>query len=183
LPFELDLSPERVDPNLEDKLWAERDGILAWAVRGCLKWQKEGLAPSPRIKSASAGYRKDCDLFGEYIEEQCVLNKSARISQRILWEGYQEWCEDNGLKHGSKKSFTRKLEDRGVVAAGWKGRERLYSGIRERRLNDDVGPESARHTITGLGAVSGFSPIEESLRTKPGKDPTSCELVVEGGAA
>jgi P4 family phage/plasmid primase-like protien len=184
LPFELDLKPDEVDPQLEDKLWAERDGILAWAVRGCMLWQKEGLTPSPRIKSASAGYRKDCDLFGEYIEEQCVLDKAARIGQRILWQDYQQWCQDNGVKFGSKKAFTRRLEDRGVVPAGWQGKERMYSGIRQRTAKDNAeAAEAVHHAITGSSGVSGFSPIDPSLRTKNGDDPTSCEVVVEGGAA
>ena len=67
VPFELNLSAENVDPQLEENLWEEREGILAWAVRGCLAWQKRGLVPSPRIKAASAMYRKDCDLLGEFL--------------------------------------------------------------------------------------------------------------------
>jgi len=179
VPFELDLAPDEVDPHLEEKLWTEREGILAWAVRGCIRWQKEGLTPSPRIKAASATYRKDCDLFGEFIEELCVLDKSARISQRILWEEYQQWCEDNGVKSGSKKTFTRRLEDRGVVAAGWRGRDRLYSGIRQRTAADNV--EITYHNITGLGGDSGFSSISISSKEKPGNTPSSCEPVAEGG--
>jgi len=179
LPFELDLSPNKVDPNLEEKLWAERDGILAWAVRGCLLWQKEGLTASPRIRGASSSYRKDCDLFGDFMEEHCILDKSARVRQRSLWQTYQDWCEDNGVKYGSKKSFTRKLEDRGVVAAGWQGKDRMYSGVRERTEKDNAEP--LFHCITGSRGNPGFSPIEESLREKTGKTPQSCEMVVEGG--
>jgi putative DNA primase/helicase len=184
LPFELDLKPDEVDPQLEDKLWAERDGILAWAVRGCMLWQKEGLGASPRIKAASAGYRKDCDLFGEYIDEQCVLDKSARVGQRALWQDYQQWCQDNGVKFGSKKAFTRRLEDRGVVPSGWQGKERMYSGIRQRTAKDNAeAAEAAHHVIAGLGGVSGFCSIDNSIGRKTGKTHPSCEVVVEGGAA
>ena len=184
LPFELDLKPDEVDSQLEDKLWAERDGILAWAVRGCMLWQKEGLTPSPRIKAASAGYRKDCDLFGEYIDEQCVLDKSARVGQRALWQDYQQWCQDNGVKFGSKKAFTRRLEDRGVVPSGWQGKERMYSGIRQRTAKDNAeAAEAAHHVIAGLGGVSGFCSIDNSIGRKSCKTPPSCEVVVEGGAA
>jgi hypothetical protein len=34
--------PERRDKHLQQKLLAERDGILAWAVQGCLDWQRHG---------------------------------------------------------------------------------------------------------------------------------------------
>lgn len=43
IPFTVTILPERRDGNLTDKLLAERDGILAWAVAGCLVWQREGL--------------------------------------------------------------------------------------------------------------------------------------------
>ena len=180
LPFELDLSAAEVDPTLEEKLWAERDGILSWAVRGCQMWQREGLEPSPRIRAASAGYRKDCDLFGEFIDEECVLDKSARVSQRILWLSYQSWCFENGVKSGSKKSFTRRLEDRGVISAGWEGKERLYTGVRKRTPEEQAEAQAEAHrTITGSVVNSSFPPREKFLREKPGTTPTSCDSVVE----
>ena len=37
------------DSNLREKLEAELSGILAWAVRGCLEWQKAGLGNAPVV--------------------------------------------------------------------------------------------------------------------------------------
>jgi len=180
LPFELDLSPADVDSELEEKLWSEREGILSWAVTGCLRWQGEGLESSPRIRGASASYRKDCDLFGEFIDEQCVLDKSARVIQRELWRGYQFWCGENGVKAGSKKSFTRKLEERGVVAGGWQGRDRMYSGIRFRALGDETElPPPSHHRISGSESKSTFPPGNSSLREKSGNTPPSCDPAAE----
>jgi len=36
--------PPRPDKDLPERLRAERPGILAWAVQGCLEWQRVGLA-------------------------------------------------------------------------------------------------------------------------------------------
>ena len=47
-----------VDPRsggLRDKLIAELPGILAWAVRGGLLWQKEGLIPPAAVSRLSGG--------------------------------------------------------------------------------------------------------------------------------
>ena len=42
-----------IDYELPEKLKAEYPGILAWAVRGCLKWQAEGLQPPERVRAAT----------------------------------------------------------------------------------------------------------------------------------
>jgi putative DNA primase/helicase len=140
LPFELSIDEHSIDPKLDEKLQAELPGILAWAVEGCIEWQRRGLQPPQRIRAASNAYRKDCDFFGDFLDEGYVLDASARISQRQLWGAYRLWCEDNGFRSGSKKQFTRRLEDRGVTSSGWQGKERTYSGIRERTASDILKP-------------------------------------------
>lgn len=42
-----------MNENLMEELQAEMPGILAWAVRGCLEWQKEGLGIPARVKAAT----------------------------------------------------------------------------------------------------------------------------------
>ncbi|HET7866937.1 MAG TPA: phage/plasmid primase, P4 family, partial [Burkholderiaceae bacterium] len=51
IPFTVTIPPERRDGKLPDKLLKERDGILAWAVQGCGRWQHEGLKPPVRVVS------------------------------------------------------------------------------------------------------------------------------------
>jgi putative DNA primase/helicase len=45
IPFDAVITDAEKDKDLIDKLKAEASGILAWMVRGCLAWQKEGLRP------------------------------------------------------------------------------------------------------------------------------------------
>lgn len=35
------------DPGMKEKLLAERDGILAWPVRGCREWRRAGEVGNP----------------------------------------------------------------------------------------------------------------------------------------
>jgi putative DNA primase/helicase len=42
IPFTKQFAEGSADKNLDATLHAERDGILAWAVRACLEWQREG---------------------------------------------------------------------------------------------------------------------------------------------
>jgi putative DNA primase/helicase len=49
IPFNETIPEKEQDKKLGQKLLAELPGILAWAVRGCLDWQKNGLGnPIPR---------------------------------------------------------------------------------------------------------------------------------------
>jgi len=43
IPFNQQFTGKQRDPKLRQKLEAELSGILAWALRGCLEWQRMGL--------------------------------------------------------------------------------------------------------------------------------------------
>ena len=47
IPFEVQIPPDQRDKKLEAKLRDELPGILAWAVRGCLAWQKDDSLREP----------------------------------------------------------------------------------------------------------------------------------------
>jgi len=140
VPFDLRLAEGDVDIQLEGVLMEEAEGILAWAVRGCQAWQEGGLVSSPRINSASACYRTECDLIGEFLEGY-TLDPQGQISQQTLWDDWRSWCQNNGVREGSKKAFTRKLEGRGVRASGWKEGVRQYSGVRRRTKEEGAIPD------------------------------------------
>jgi putative DNA primase/helicase len=135
IPFDLKLDEQQADHGLEERLMKEAEGILAWAVRGCLMWQQEGLSASPRILRASACYRQECDLLGEFLEAY-VSDPQGQIPQSKLWEEWRTWCEENGVAAGSKKSFTRRLEGRGISSHGWRGGVRQYTGIRVKKTEE-----------------------------------------------
>ena len=58
VPFDARIAPADRDPDLDDKLAAEAEGILAWMVRGCQAWQRDGLAPTDRMREAVESYRE-----------------------------------------------------------------------------------------------------------------------------
>ena len=60
VPFEVQIPPEERDAELPAKLAAESTGILAWAVEGCLQWQKKGL-DAPEAVTGRDGRLPDFD--------------------------------------------------------------------------------------------------------------------------
>src|SRR5262249_49141210 len=81
IPFSRKFSEQERDTDLESRLSAERDGILAWMVEGCLDWQRIGLAPSSRVRRESNTYRKASDLFGEFLDDETITDPAQRVPQ------------------------------------------------------------------------------------------------------
>ena len=81
------------DPTLPARLREEAAGILAWAVRGCLAWQREGLKAPQAIRDATEGYRAEMDVLAAFFEECCVFDKRAEASASELYRAYIRWCD------------------------------------------------------------------------------------------
>lgn len=110
-----DVSPAKMDPDLGRKLQAEAPGILAWAVRGCLMYQAEGLNPPESILAASNAYRTQQDDIGPFLSERCVVEKTMKCSRTALRVEYEKWAEKNGEGDDtlSAKQFASKIRELG----------------------------------------------------------------------
>jgi putative DNA primase/helicase len=113
VPFDVTFEGERQDPDLPAKLDEEAQGILAWAIEGCIEWQEHGLAVPERVKAATARYRTSQDHLGRFIEECCVVEETAYVTARSLRDEYLVWCERQGEKAWSAKAVGAELSDRG----------------------------------------------------------------------
>lgn len=69
IPFTEQIPDDGKDPNLLDKLRAELPGVSAWCVRGCLEWQRIGLAPPAAVAAATEEYRQEEDVIGRFMED------------------------------------------------------------------------------------------------------------------
>ncbi|HCY87851.1 MAG TPA: DNA primase [Desulfobacteraceae bacterium] len=110
-PFEIsfvDRDPDqpherRADVHLGQKLEKEYSGILAWMVRGCLDWQKEGLAPPTAVKEAVKEYRRDEDSVADFIDERCVVGLSYKVTAAAVYADFEEWWKVNVSNRVPKK--------------------------------------------------------------------------------
>jgi len=129
LPFLRKFEDHEKDPKLEEKLMAERDGILMWMLKGTEDYLQVGLGLSPTIRREGAQYRKDSDLLGEFIQDKLTVDPNARIEKSNLFSIWKSWCEVNGCKHGISKTFTQRMAERGYVVVKSNG-QRFYAGVR-----------------------------------------------------
>ena len=114
IPFTVTIPPERRDGRLTEKLLAERDGILAWAVAGCLAWQREGLKPPASVVSATEEYFESEDALGRWIQERCVRDPNAKALTAELFSDWKHWAESAGEFVGAQRRFSDLLITRGV---------------------------------------------------------------------
>lgn len=130
IPFENTIPDDQVDQDLEEKLMAEREGILAWLVEGCLIWQKEGLAPSEKILECTRSYRLESDKVGTFVDECCDVRKDSKEARDTIYECWRSWCADAGIHPLSRNKFTRRLKEvYSVDPDGYIGKARAYVGI------------------------------------------------------
>ena len=114
IPFTVTVPPERRDPHLTDKLLAERDGILAWAVDGCLAWQREGLKPPACVQAATDEYFEAEDALGRWLDERCLRVASAKSLTAELFSDWKQWAEAAGEFVGTQRRFSDLLLTRGL---------------------------------------------------------------------
>jgi len=113
LNFSRRFSDSEVDHSLDELLRSEWEGILAWAVRGCLKWQELGLNPPATVIEAVENYRSQEDVIGLFLGEATA--PEGFVSKKELFLAYQKWTADEGMKFVvTRRQFNKKLVERGT---------------------------------------------------------------------
>ena len=105
IPFEVEIAEDKQDAKLLDKLLQEGEEILAWAIRGCLDWQKEGLGIPAAVKDASQAYREESDVIGRFFDDCCILESGHQTQASLLYQAFRSWCERNGEKGYAANKF------------------------------------------------------------------------------
>ena len=113
IPFEITIPETERDPKMLEKLLQEKEGILAWAVEGCLLWQAEGLGMPAAVKEATAGYRNEMDVILQFISDTCKTGDHLQVPSQELYHALEEWCSSNGEQQITRRRFTQRLKEMG----------------------------------------------------------------------
>lgn len=113
VPFDVVIPDAEQDKTLADKLRAELPGILAWCVRGCLDWQRDGLGLPEEVKAATAAYRDEQDVLGAFLAECCARGPHYRIKAGAIYGGYRDWCKRTGETEVKQRTFGMAMTERG----------------------------------------------------------------------
>ena len=111
VPFTVTIPDEEKDKRLPEKLKTELPGILAWAIRGCLDWQRDGSMAEPdEVRQATATYQREQDIVCSFIAECCRRHGDARVKVSALYEAYGKWSGD---KFMTQPAFNERVRAKG----------------------------------------------------------------------
>ena len=120
IPFLHSVPTSDQDPKLEEKLWAERDGIVHLAMEAL----RDYYYPEEKFPYCRAGeVLKAKWLFGydtlvrDFIEDRCELTAEERIWTRDLFEQYLEYCQERKIEALSFNQFSRCMHSIPTVQA------------------------------------------------------------------
>jgi putative DNA primase/helicase len=108
IPFDVKIPDDECDSDLPEKLKAEWPGILAWAVRGCLRWQAKGLAEPLVARKASDRWYKAADHLKRFVGDVVISAPGHSVPASSLFEHYSQWC----YRNGEEPLTINKLKDR-----------------------------------------------------------------------
>lgn len=114
IPFNVTIPDNEQDPDMAEKLKRELPGILAWAVRGCMDYQEQGMHEPDSVKTATNAYRNDMDVIGQFMDECTVLNERATVPCAALYAAYAKWAKDGGEEPVNQRVFGGQMSERGI---------------------------------------------------------------------
>ncbi len=199
LPF--DNPPAQKDRALKRRLRTvaeARQAVLAWAVRGCLEWQRSELKPPPSISEATHRLWEDMDQVGQFFDDCLVFDDACRTPSRELQGAYEAWAEEQGVSFRFRVSFKRVTERlRSQGCEGWKDGhgQRFWLGVglahegaaaASTALRQQTRPPHQNRTDFGrqpeTGAVPAVGAVEGGLSSSKSYSNGVSALVAEEAA-
>ncbi|MBN9525439.1 MAG: hypothetical protein J0H82_04490 [Alphaproteobacteria bacterium] len=132
---------EEWDRELPAKLWAERSGILNWALDGLRVWLERGLEVPHEVVVATEEYRHENDPVGRFVSECIKLSAGGSVQAKTMYRAYCAWCRANAEKPWSMTAFGKALPERGIRRVD--GRIRYYDAVELVNVPDEmpIGPD------------------------------------------
>lgn len=102
---------------LDEKILSrEAAGVLNWAIRGCLDWQKQGLAVPESVTAKTREHIAQSNPLATWMEEETDAVPTVVTENSQLYGSYKTWAEKAGVRHPmSMKAFTIRIQEQGYV--------------------------------------------------------------------
>ena len=147
VPFDVTIPAEEQNTSLKDELRAEADGILRWALQGCLDWQQQRLNPPEIVLEATAEYLASEDVFEMWLSECCKRGDGFEELSGWAYESFRQWKLTRGEGVPGHKKFSEQLTELGYELKRT-NKERKVFGLRltndERNLVEPIIEERKR---------------------------------------
>ena len=140
IPFNNTISNGNEDIHLQDRLSKEREGILAWIVKGAMRSFKERLKDKPQvIKEYTEALMYQEDPIYAFSQGEIIVtdNPEDTIQATELFDYYNDWRELHDLPRASYKEaisgFGQRLKQLGYQKRFNSKKQVIYFGIKLRQ--------------------------------------------------
>ena len=114
MPWNIVIAGEEIDYDLEeDILRTELPGVLAWAVRGALEWNRIRLDRPTKAHLVTLDYFEEEDEFGDFLSELLAPSMVTWTATKTLFQLYVRWADSNHVRPMTKIAFARKMAKKG----------------------------------------------------------------------
>jgi putative DNA primase/helicase len=185
IPWAVTIPPTEQDRKLADKLRDELPGVLAWIVRGCSEWRREGLQAPEEVRKATMAYRAEMDVLAAFLADCCLRSADEEAFAGELWGAWKRWCEETGEQAGTQKRFGGRLAERGFLNhRDSKTGRKVWAGLSLRPNWEARAGISLNHSNVRFAGNYGRTEPSEPKNNKVLKDlprkETTCEKGSEG---
>jgi P4 family phage/plasmid primase-like protien len=138
------IAQELQDDELDVKLAAEAEGILAWLVEGAREWYAEGLKPPPAVVAATLDYKARQDNVGQFLAERTIRDPEGQApltgGPGSLYGAYKGWATEMGYGQKGRNNFAAALLKSApyLVEVKWQEKGRWFRGFRGLRLAQEA---------------------------------------------
>jgi putative DNA primase/helicase len=154
-------------------------------VKGCLEWQQIGLVEPDEVRNATQGYRDEEDALREFISDRCKLELKSTAEKSKLWISYTAWCTANREEQLSRREFSNRLTEKGLISKKGTAGIRIWEGIRLLEANELTGENKNSGKVAQVADCSENHYIEKFdntlLKTTPQAPLTP--QIVSGGSS
>ena len=57
------------------------------------------------VQQATAGYRTEMDVLGQFMDECCLVGPNYRTKANDLYEAYKRWCDQQGVGYAPQANL------------------------------------------------------------------------------
>jgi putative DNA primase/helicase len=130
VPFLGDFSGEKGDRFIEDKLAAEREGILHKLILACAEVKRNGLRPPDVVKAATRELLEEMDLTGQFIDDHVTLGGEHFAAKTDVEHALQRWLASMSMASDWRvKQMIDELKTKFKYERKWIGKERPWGFV------------------------------------------------------
>lgn len=114
VPFDQQIPKDQVDKTLPEKLWAERDGILAWLIEGALMYLENGLDEPESVIAATAEFREESDPVRQFLDACCILTGSDDdfVTAKDASDAFNMYQQSNNGTTFKPTTFGKRMKEK-----------------------------------------------------------------------